>query len=236
MVPLFLCMKNYLKKKWQTWRGTVLFITCVVLPVRASIAAINFVPSGSMNPTILEGDFVFANHLAYGLRIPLTEYRVLQWGDPERGDVVICFEPDDGTRLVKRVIAVPGDEIEMRQMRVFINGEPLKYGPLEAEVIEEVSERFRDQALFANEELNDRKHAVMALPNVNSPYRNFEKRTLGEGEYFLMGDNRDNSRDSRVFGAMPREKIVGRASHVVMSFDKTDRFQPRWKRFFTGLE
>jgi len=84
-------MKNYLQKKWQTWRGTILFITCVVLPVRSSIAALNFVPTGSMNPTILEGDFVLANHLSYGLRIPMTDFRVAQWDDPERGDVVICF-------------------------------------------------------------------------------------------------------------------------------------------------
>jgi len=93
----------------------------------------------------------------------------------------------------------------------------------------------RAQSIFATEELGERPHAVMALPNVVSPYRTFSKRILGEEEYFVMGDNRDNSKDSRIFGVMMREKIVGEATHVVMSFDKTDKFQPRWKRFFTRL-
>lgn len=235
-MSLFLCMKNYLKKKWQNWRGTVLFVTCVVLPVKASVAAINFVPTGSMNPTILEGDFVFANHLAYGLRIPMTDYRVAQWGDPEQGDVVICFSPDDGIRLVKRVIGTPGDEIEMRNQQLILNGEPLEYGPLEEDVVSGMNANLRAQAIFATEELGERHHAVMALPNVASPYRSFSKRTLGEGEYFMMGDNRDNSKDSRIFGVISREKIVGEATHVVMSFDKTDKFQPRWRRFSMPLK
>ncbi len=235
-MPLIFCMKNYLKKKWQDWRGTILFITCVVLPVRASIAAINFVPTGSMNPTILEGDFVFANHLSYSLRIPMTDYRVAQWGNPERGDVVICFSPDDGIRLVKRVIGIPGDVIEMRNQQVSINGKVLEYGELDEEVISEMNPALRSQAIFASEKLGDRDHPVMALPRVYSPHRSFPKKALGEGEYFVMGDNRDKSKDSRVFGIVPREKIVGEATHVLISFDKTDKFQPRWGRFFTEMK
>ena len=229
-------MKQYLQKKWQEWRRTILFITCVILPVKASIAAINFVPTGSMNPTILEGDFVFANHLSYGLRIPMTDYRVAQWDDPGRGDVVICFSSEDDIRLVKRVIAVPGDVIEMRDLRVFINGHALEYGPLDEEVVSEMNADLRSQSIFATEKLGERNHAVMAMPGVNSPYRNFDSRTLGAGEYFVMGDNRDNSKDSRVFGVIAREKIVGEATHVVMSFDKTDKYQPRWRRFFTRMK
>lgn len=229
-------MKKYLKKKWQTWRGTVLFVACVVLPVRASIAALNFVPTASMNPTILEGDLVLANHLSYGLRIPMTDYRIAQWDHPDRGDVVICFSPDDNIRLVKRVIGVPGDRIEMRLQTVFINGSALEYGPLDEEGVSDMNENLRSQSVFATEKLGDREHAVMALPGVNSSHRSFEERILGDGEYFVMGDNRDNSKDSRFFGVIPREEIVGEATHVVMSFDKTDKFQPRWKRFFTQLK
>ncbi len=228
-------MKTYLKKKWREWRGTILFITFVILPVRSSIAALNFVPTGSMNPTILEGDFVFSNLISYDLRIPMTDVRVAQWDDPNRGDIVICFAPDEGTRLVKRVIAVPGDEIEMRQLRVFINGIPLEYGELDPVVIADLNGNLRSSALFATEDLGDRDHAVMALPGINSPHRSFARRILGEGEYFVMGDNRDNSRDSRIFGVMPRDQIVGEATHVVASFDKTDKFQPRWSRFLTPL-
>lgn len=218
------------------WRGTVFFVTFVILPVRSSIAALNFVPTGSMNPTILEGDFVFSNLLSYGLRVPMTDFRLAQWDDPDRGDVVICYSPDDETRLVKRVIGVPGDEIEMRQLRVFINGTPLDYGSLDFEVVSDMNEELRSSAIFATEGLGDRDHAVMALPGISSPYRTFPTRVLGEDEYFVMGDNRDNSKDSRYFGVMPRAKIVGEATHVVASFDKTDKFQPRLARFLTRLK
>lgn len=228
-------MTRYLKKKWKSWRGTVLFVTFGVLPIRASIAGLSFVPTGSMNPTILEGDFVFSNLLSYDLRVPLTDYRIARWGDPEPGDIVICFSPDDDIRLVKRVIGVPGDRIEMRQQRVFINGEALEYGPLGEEVVSEMNADLRSQSIFATEKLPGRDHAVMAMPGVNSPHRNFQERTLGEEEYFVMGDNRDNSKDSRIFGIIPRDEIVGEATHVVMSFNKLDKFQPRWKRFLTAL-
>jgi signal peptidase I len=227
---------TYLKKKWQNWRGTFLFVTCVVLPVRASVAALNFVPTGSMNPTILEGDFVLANHLAYGLRVPMTNYRVAQWGDPERGDIVICFEPEVGTRLVKRVIGVPGDEIEMRQLQLMINGVAVEYGAVDEGALVDLNEDLKKRALFASETIDERAHSVMAQPGLPSPYRNFPKFILGEDEYFVMGDNRDNSKDSRIFGTVSRERIVGEATHVVMSFDKTDLYQPRWRRFFTGLK
>lgn len=229
-------MKTYLKKKWRAWRGTILLVTCVILPVRASIAAINFVPTGSMNTTILEGDVVFSNQLAYGLRIPLTERRLATWADPERGDIVICFEPNDGTRLVKRVIAIPGDTIAMKDNRVLINGKTLDYGPLDPKVIKDLDDRLRHHAIFASESHDDGEHAVMAIQGATSLHRSFPSKTMGPDEYFLMGDNRDNSRDSRIFGIMPRSKIVGQATHVALSFDKPGLFQPRWSRFFTPLD
>ena len=228
--------KNYLSKKWREWRSTVLFITFGILPIKASVASMNFVPTGSMNPTILEGDFVFSNHLAYGLRVPLTDYRLAQWGNPDRGDVVICLSPEDGIRLVKRVIGLPGDEIEMRDRRLFINGEAQEYEPLDQEVIVDLSPALKKISVFANEKLEGRDHPVMATPPLNSPYTSFSKRTLGEGEYFIMGDNRDNSKDSRIFGTVPRSQIVGEATHVVASFNKLDLYQPRWSRFFTKMK
>lgn len=229
-------MKKFLKKKWLEWRGTVLFVTFVVLPVRSSIASLNFVPTGSMNPTILEGDFVFSNLLSYGLRVPMTDYRIAQWDDPDRGDIVICFASNDDTRLVKRVIGVPGDEIEMRNLRVFINGVPLDYGPLSEEVTTGMRAELKAKSLFATENLDGREHAVMALPGVETPYRSFAAKVLGEGEYFVMGDNRDNSKDSRIFGVVRREKIVGEATRVLMSFDKPDKFQPRLNRILMPLK
>lgn len=225
-------MKNYLKKKWRSWRNTALLIACVALPIRASIAGMSFVPTGSMNPAILEGDFVFTNLLSYDLRVPLTDFRLARWADPERGDIVICFSPDDDTRLVKRVIGVPGDRIEMRSQKLFLNGEAVAYQPIDEQQLTDLSADLRQEAVFATEMLEKRDHAVMALPNIASELRSFPEVTLADGEYFVMGDNRDNSQDSRTFGVVPRDEIVGEATHVVMSFDKLDTFQPRWARFF----
>ncbi|MHC4518807.1 MAG: signal peptidase I, partial [Planctomycetota bacterium] len=110
-------------KLWREWRLAIFLIVFVVLPVKSSVADFNWVPSGSMKPTILEGDFVLVNKAAYDLRIPLTLHRLATWADPERGDIVICFSPDEGKRLIKRVVGLPGDVLELRDNRLFINGQ-----------------------------------------------------------------------------------------------------------------
>src|SRR5210317_1424516 len=116
-------IKNYLKKQWKEWRVFIFLIIFVVIPFKSSLADWNWVPTGSMNPTILEGDLIFVNKVAYDLRFPLTQHRLARWSDPERGDIIICFSPDDGTRLVKRVIGRPGDTVETRKNTLLLNGE-----------------------------------------------------------------------------------------------------------------
>ncbi len=113
--------KKLVHRLWKEWRITFLFIVLVVIPVKSSLADWNWVPTGSMNPTILEGDLIYVNKMAYDLRVPLTLHRLAEWSDPERGDIVICFSPDDGTRLVKRVIGRPGETVEMRDNTLFLN-------------------------------------------------------------------------------------------------------------------
>src|SRR5210317_713743 len=124
-------IKNYLKKQWKEWRVFIFLIIFVVIPFKSSLADWNWVPTGSMNPTILEGDLIFVNKVAYDLRFPLTMHRLAKWSDPQRGDIVVCFSPpkkdNKRTRLVKRVIALPGDTISMRNNTLFINGQPLDY-------------------------------------------------------------------------------------------------------------
>src|SRR3972149_3436745 len=95
-------VKKWVLGYWRQWRATVFLVVFVILPVKSSLADFNWVPTGSMNPTILEGDLVFVNKVAYDLRIPFTFYRLAEWSAPQRGDIVICFSPDDGIRLVKR--------------------------------------------------------------------------------------------------------------------------------------
>ena len=104
-------------------------IVLVMTSFRSAIADWNVVPTGSMNPTIVEGDRIFVNKLAFGLRVPFTMWQVAQWSQPSRGDVVVFHSPHDGQRMVKRVIALPGETVELIANRVFINGRPAAYQP-----------------------------------------------------------------------------------------------------------
>ncbi|MGA2093846.1 MAG: signal peptidase I, partial [Sedimentisphaerales bacterium] len=118
---------QFIRRMWKEWWKTLAVIVFVIIPLKSSIADWNWVPSESMNPTILEGDLVYVNKLAYDLRFPLTLHRLAKWSQPERGNIVICFSPEDRTRLVKRVVGLPGDTIEMKANVLLINGEPLSY-------------------------------------------------------------------------------------------------------------
>jgi signal peptidase I len=188
-----------------------------------------------MKPTILEGDLVYVNKLAYGLRVPLTLHRLAKWADPKRGDIVICFSPEDESRLVKRIVAVPGDRIEMRDNVVFLNGRRLAYGQIDLKYVEELPSRLKDNSILATEDLDGTKHAVMSTPSVRA-MRYFGPVTVPQDSYFVMGDNRDCSKDSRYFGFVERRAIVGEAKGIILSFDITDKYQPRFKRFFAPVD
>src|SRR4051812_21019180 len=115
---------------WREWIRPLALPLLLITAAKSALADINYVPSGSMKPTILEGDVVFINKLAYDLRIPFTTVRVAHWSEPARGDIVVCFAPDDGTRLVKRVVGLPGDTLELRNEILFVNGIAQTYSPL----------------------------------------------------------------------------------------------------------
>ena len=227
--------QTLLKNQWTEWRWLILFVVLVFIPLRSSFADWNWVPSGSMNPSILEGDLVYVDKLAYDLRFPLTLHRLKQWADPERGDIVVLFSPKNNIRLVKRVIGLPGDEIEMKNNILFINGEQLNYSKLPLETTKDLSPELRSQSLFAQEDLMGKKHAVMSIPSVVTNKRSFAKLMVPEGQYFIMGDNRDTSEDSRFFGFADRKLIIGKATNIILSFNKLDKYQPRFSRFLTPL-
>jgi signal peptidase I len=228
-------VKKYLNRLWKEWRIPLFFIVFVVIPVKSSLADWNWVPTGSMNPTILEGDLIYVDKIAYDLRVPLTMHRLAKWSDPKRGDIVICFSPEDGVRLVKRVIGLPGDTIEMRNNAIFLEGEPVGYTKIGREYKELLSGKRKVKCVLATEDLGRVAHAVMSIPSINA-MRSFGPVTVPQGSYFVMGDNRDSSRDSRYFGFVDRESIVGQAKGVIGSFDITDKYQPRFKRFFESLK
>lgn len=219
---------------WRRELQPLLVTVLVIFAVRSSLADWNDVPSGSMRPTILEGDRILVNKLAYDLKVPFTTWHLAEWGDPRRGDVVVFFSPHDEARLVKRVIGLPGDTIELRDNALVINGQPVGYQPVATEALRDIPAAARVGRLFASEELPGRSHAVGGNPAVPAP-RTFAPLRVPEGQYFMMGDNRDESFDSRYFGFVECNRIVGRAAGVVFSIDKENYWLPRWKRSGTSL-
>src|SRR5215217_8297714 len=210
------------------------FVVLIVLSFRSTIADWNDVPTGSMKPTILEGDRIFVNKLAYDLKVPFTTWHLAQWDNPRRGEVVVFYSPQDGVRLVKRVIGEPGDVIDLRDNRLIVNGVPAAYQPLDPEVVKQMGAE-ASSLEFSAEVLGAKTHPMMTIPFVYPRARTFGPFAVPPGQYFMMGDNRDNSNDSRFYGAVPRERIVGRASKVVLSLDPEHYYKPRWGRFFRPL-
>jgi len=201
-----------------------------VLGFRSAVADWNDVPTGSMKPTIQIGDRIFVNKLAYDLKVPFTRTRLATWGDPERGDIVILASPADGKRLVKRVVAVPGDVIAMKHGRLSINGEPLAYDTTNPPV-----EYMEEGVEYFEEDLSGVAHSV-AYTTEPSVSRNFGPVELPDGKYFMMGDNRDRSADSRYFGLADRSAIAGRVQGVAFSLDHENHYLPRWSRLLASLD
>ena len=221
--------KNRLVIAWKGLGYSIFIGVLIATSFKSAIADWNIVPSGSMKPTIVEGDRIFVNKLAYDLKIPYTTWHVAEWDNPDRGDIVVFYSPADNKRLVKRVIGLPGDEIAMRDNTLFINGEQLKYESADGTV----NRIYSDQYCII-EDLSGRKHPVMITP-IYLSMRSFSAITVPEGCYFMMGDNRDDSADSRYFGFVERKRIVGQATAIVISLDKKRKYQPRWERFFKKL-
>lgn len=207
-----------------------LVMLLVISSLRSALADWNDVPTGSMKPTIQEGDRVVVNKLAYDLKVPFTTIEIAKWADPKRGDIVVLFSPADGVRLVKRVVAVPGDTIEMREERLFVNGQPAAFRQIGEELDPE-----QGQTVIAQESLSGITHRVMLTPSIPAR-RTFGPQVVPAGYYFVMGDNRDNSNDSRFIGLIARKRIVGKALAVAFSLDHGHYLMPRLDRFFKGIE
>lgn len=221
---------------FREYRGLILFFGLMLL-FRSACADWMTVPTGSMNPTIVEGDRILVNKHAYGWRIPFTLTRITNGNDPQRGDIAVFYSPTDGMCLVKRVIGVPGDTVEMRNEVLLINGQPQQYAnDFESHDLMKNTQQLVH--LFYTEELKTAQshldHSVMFLPN-RLAIRNFDPVKVTPGHYFMMGDNRDNSADSRYIGLVPRKSFVGRANKVVASLNPDKWYLPRSDRFWIPL-
>lgn len=203
-------------------------ILLLVLVLRSFVFEPFRIPSGSMEPTLLPGDFIFVNKFSYGLRLPVINTKILSTGDPKRGDVVVFRLPSDPSiDYIKRVVGLPGDVIQYqpRIKRLTVNGKlvPLKMlGPWEG------SSEYR----LGRETLGAHVHSVLHIRDRVSLGGTYK---VPKGHYFVMGDNRDNSRDSRFEGVeyIPEQNLVGKAVVIWMNWRSPSQGGPRWGRIGT---
>ena len=220
---------------WVEYGASFFPVILIVFTLRSFIVEPFKIPSGSMIPTLLVGDFILVNKFTYGIRLPVINRKVLSLGEPERGDVMVFRYPrDPSLDYIKRVVGLPGDRVEYIDKRLSINGEPVEMTAV-GEYLH--PERMLFSPMF-EEKLGDKAHAVLIerdVPAYVSHVMDFPQRdhctyttagvrcTVPEGHYFVMGDNRDASSDSRVWGFVPDENIVGRAFFIWFNFGDMKR-------------
>ena len=220
---------------WREYRTAFLFLL-LMLCFRSAWADWVTVPTGSMNPTVLEGDRLLVDKHVFGLRIPFTLTHLTAGQNPARGDIVVFDSPTDGTSLVKRVVGVPGDMVEMDGEALIVNGQRAQYEEGSAEDLRGILQATAaENPVVLRETGLAKDHDVMILPRRVSR-RYMGPLTVPDGMYFMLGDNRDNSGDSRYFGFVPRHNIVGRATRVVVSLNPDRYYAPRGQRFLTPLK
>jgi len=198
-------------------------VLLLVLVVRSFLFEPFRIPSSSMMPTLLIGDFIFVSKFEYGLRLPVVNTKIVDLNEPERGDVIVFRLPSNpSTNYIKRLVGLPGDTITYRNKRLYVNNEPVKLtfkGLYESNMGTEVR--------IASESLGGIEHDVLLMPYQRSMEGTF---VVPEGHYFMMGDNRDNSRDSRYpgVGFVPEDLVVGKAVRIWMNWDFPN--MPQWTR------
>ena len=197
-----------------------------VLVIRSFIFEPFRIPSGSMRPTLLEGDYIFVTKFAYGLRLPVTHTEIIETGRPERGDVVVFRKPQEPSiNYIKRVVGLPGDTIEYRNHQLIVNGEPVPKHQVPDEGIAASLDKYV-------EVLDGQEHGI--LISEHGPARGEGVYRVPEGQYFMFGDNRDNSEDSRFIGPVPEKYLVGHAVRIWMHMDGLE--WPDWGRIGNKIE
>jgi signal peptidase I len=176
---------------------------------------------------------VFVNRLAYDLKIPLTDVVLAHLGDPQRGDIVTFFSPTDGKRLIKRLVALPGDVVEMRDKHLLINGVKAEYKLLDA-ASETLGNGTTLPVLHLTERLGNERRTIQWMPDL-SRAADFGPVAVPAGHYLMLGDNRDNSADSRYIGFVPRTALIARAERILVSANILDNWMPRAERFGKSL-
>jgi signal peptidase I len=213
-------------------KGLLAFIALMVV-FRSAIADYNVVPSGSMLPTVMVGDRILVDKLAYDLRLPLTHISLMRLGEPQRGDIVTVDSRQAGELLLKRIVGLPGDVVELRDNVLYINGQAASYGPARAQP--EQGDRM-DQARYRDESIDGMNHLVRLSAAHPSLHSSFGPVVVPADHYMMLGDNRDNSMDSRYFGFFARNELMGRTRRIAFSLNADQYFKPRLDRFGRRLD
>ncbi len=236
-------------------------VVVIVLVLRSFLFEPFRIPSDSMMPTLQDGDFILVNKFTYGLRLPVTNTKILSLGEPQRGDVVVFrYPPDPQVNYIKRLVGLPGDRVEIRDDRIIINGEPVS-----TEVLGRYSDGCYSNMVLSAEKLGEHVHQVLscrtpfgivgpALPGCNrrldrgyvcddarvttlpgnladsGDHDEFKEMQIPAGHYLMIGDNRDNSADGRVFGLVPEANLVGSARRIWFNWDLQRSAGPEWSR------
>lgn len=208
-------------------------VLLLVLVIRSFLIQPYRVPTGSLSPTVLPGDFIAVNQFAYGLRLPVLNCKIVNIGEPKRGDIALFRYPNDISILyVKRVVGLPGDHVVYRDKVLTINGKVMWQASIGMDL--DISSGFSMPVQVKIEQLGDITHKIFINPGRNL-WNTVVDVVVPEGSYFMMGDNRDNSEDSRSWGFVPEENLVGKAFGIWMSWNP-EKHGIRWNRIGTKIK
>ena len=211
---------------YKEWIEPFLIAAIVALFIRQFVVEAFKIPSGSMIPTLTIGDHLLVNKFVYGPRIPFTDMRIFRWKEPKRGDIIVFKYPENEDKnFIKRIVGLPGDKVEIRNGVLLINDRPVR--------IEEIADATSDDGLLGTsqqyvEHLGSVSHRMQYLHDQSD--NNFGPITVPPEKVFVMGDNRDNSQDSRVWGFVQFNKILGKALIIYWSWDGNNGRWLRWER------
>jgi signal peptidase I len=202
------------KPLWREYLEAIVIALFLALFIRAFVVQAFSFPSGSMLETLQIGDYLLVNKFVYGLRNPFTNKVMVSLGQPQRGDIVVFIFPQDPSKdFIKRIIGVAGDKIHIINKKLYVNDHLVE----------------TPQAIFKDYHIIDQNDAWISGGSEGSRRDNFGPITVGPGQVFVMGDNRDHSYDSRFWGTVPLDNVRGKAWIIYFSLDK-NKFWPRWER------